>query len=55
MSSVLSAAEHFVERVQRWRFEEQERVEFRRNRGANERVAMAQAGVWTYGSRPTAA
>jgi hypothetical protein len=55
VSSVLTAAEHFVSRVQRWRFEEQERVEFRRHRSASERVAMAQAGVFTYGSRPTAA
>ncbi len=54
MSSVLSAAEHFASRIQRWRFEEQERLEFRRNRSASERVAMANAGVWTYGSRPTA-
>jgi hypothetical protein len=44
-----------MSRVQRWRFEEQERLEFRRHRSANERVAMAQAGVFTYGSRPSAA
>jgi hypothetical protein len=53
VSSVLSAAERLSSRVTRWRFEEQERVQYRRHRSAQERTAMAHQGIWTYGSRPT--
>ncbi len=55
MSTSLSTAERLVSRVQRWRFEEQERIEFRRQRGASERVQLAKSGIRTFGSRPSAA
>ena len=53
MSSVFSSIDRVVTRVQISRYAQQQRVEFRRDRNAHERVAMQGSGIVVAGTRPT--
>ncbi|HEX5017843.1 MAG TPA: hypothetical protein VFX15_09700 [Actinomycetes bacterium] len=53
MSSVLASIERVVSRVQISRYEQQQRVAFRRDRDAHERVSMQRQGIVVAGARPT--
>ena len=52
MSSVLASIDRVFNRVQISRYEQQQRVEFRRDRDAVERVAMHDHGIVVAGARP---
>jgi hypothetical protein len=52
LSTVLASIDRMKDRVQISRYAQQQRVAFRRDRSAHERVAMRGSGVVVTGARP---